>query len=414
MAAELDKTDADKEGPSAVINEQFDLAQYDINERGQAVPLPSDSEKEADIHEYFAKVSAELTRGIETNEEGINTERVRAFVDSLGLGSSATVYLLDEANYATYKSRLASFSLDNVAEAVGGFIPGINHVIVLRDSGQEEQYGVGITERNLVHELAHASTTQQTYLYRNLVGPEGEARTTVGVGRVGQMTAVPDGRAMRGVYNEEGFAETVATLYTKSVLGLENGFEGDDEPQLVETEEGILELPNNLVINGQIPKASVAALGYSFLLEKDPTLLDSFILARTNPKGLQQVQSKISAIGREVGWPDLYNDLWRCEDDDYAFMDITQKLVAALDPAKAQEWSERYEEQDNFIEARPVDNAEKRRRAEALLSYYDQQLNEMLQAKGDGDFADEKQQRRFEQTQRDREAAFLEVQKYSQ
>ncbi len=326
----------------------LDLVRFQQTAPDTMVVAAPHEEAVSAVREQLGELRTELVEGLESREEGLHIERARDFLRSMGLRADAEILVLDDNDFEEFSARWEQ-SFGGFHDAEGAYTPGANVIAVHRNQELEEQFGPDIIEYMLVHELAHASPEQEVYSY-TVSGNQEDITVRAGLGRTGQtFTSPSDPDTIRGGYIEEAFADVIAQLYARNVLHREHGFALSDEPGIVQTPGGPIELPADYLLGEHAGKQAVASLGLHFLLEQNPTLMDSLVKARREPRGLQEVATKIGQLGRKAGQPDLYRQMTMTNYDAASFTAMTRTIVDLLSPATAAQWDEEYSDLEEFI-----------------------------------------------------------------
>ncbi len=325
-----------------------------------------------------------MSETLTSKEDGLDMARAREFIELLGLSPDAQIFILDDDDYAIYEERFAALLNTAMSEREGSYAPSANIVAVHRDRALEERFGPAITEYRLIHELAHASAKGQSYLYT--ANDEAGKDIEIMPGRVGYLTVVAGNREeFSGSYLEEGFADMIAWQYVVEA-GITAGFGDNTEPLVLSTMDGVVEVSVDMQIDGDATKAAVATTGLRLLFKEDPTLLESFIAARNDPKAAKEVAVKITNIGQKIGYPTLYRDIWKCGIGLDDFIDTTRKIVLAIDPALAAQWDERDfasendgdEDEEGKVDTGPTTDTSTAEDFNADLAFIDERINLLL------------------------------------
>lgn len=334
----LEELDGAREQPEAKQIELVHLGQ--AASRGIGI-LPPEKDVEKPLKELLNKTREQLIGGLESNEKGLNIARVREYIQSYGLRADTQVVALNGRNYKKFKQRLVDSGQGDTHEHDGMYIQGVDLIVVRRSRRLEWKLGTGITEYIIAHELAHASARKETYNYIDKEENGDVKGRHMSPGRAGQVIYTPEGER-EGGYLEEILPESIAQQYRRYVLRKPNGFSKNAKPRRVETALGYVEIPAEYLIDRHFGPQTFAKMGLDCLQRYDPTLADSLVKARMDPKGLQEVASKISAIGRQVGEPDLYRKIRTTRYSNEDFAHLTRKLVDLLEPRVARKWDYKY------------------------------------------------------------------------
>jgi len=261
-----------------------------------------------EMPEKFKLLRERIRREIPDRREGLNTPRVEDFVRSQGL--SLSEYLIfDEESSKQLSSILTSegFRPVDVEHLGGRHYPELQLCTIRRFKEYEEVGGPINIERNMVHELAHASSAYNLYLEDG--GYHGM--------RVGFSSDKGEGT---GYFLEEGFAEMLAAEYVKQnvstadedkmaeTLGSDARFDSLDIVAEIRNEKGetMYKLPLKYFLLGTKSHAMSSPAGFAMemLCKQNPKLWPAIIKSRTSAEGLREVARNINEID-----PSLYEKL---------------------------------------------------------------------------------------------------------
>lgn len=317
---------------------------------GQMVPATPQENITNEFPEYLAKTRAQLLEGLESKEHDINLERVRNFLQELGLRTDTKLVILDPDDFDKFRERQVQLSGRSLRENGGCYVPGLNFIVLLRDPELEAQYGPEIFEYTAVHELVHSSADEEVFGY-STTSEGSNTQIDTHLSRSGQVIVNPNNpEHQQGLYLEEAFADKIGHLYIRDVLKRPDGFAQSDEPVAIDSDEGVIEVPPQYFLGEAGGKQSLAVLGLDYLLTKDPTLFDSLLKSRHSVDGLREVAAKINAIGKNTSHARLYKQLRSTASDWEDFASTTRTIIEATDPQATRQWDELYDDYEDYYD----------------------------------------------------------------
>jgi hypothetical protein len=271
--------------------------------------------------------------------DGIHTQRVEAFIHSLGipLGDYLLIDADDNTDLITSMTNSPSPLFKNQEEAINMTYWGLS--LVQRNRAKEDLNSAVFTECLLVHELCHNSNQLAPRVLER-IGPD---NWNVGSPRVG--FALTKGNVATGNFIEEGFCDYARGLY-RNYTDFQNHVERitthSSNPIIVNgslirfcpsrdfSGGGLqfLELPLkyfHVELNGSLTFSISAYAGYGMelLCSREPRLLATCCAARKDVDALRAVPLLINAIR-----PGLYSELRSLQ---YTEADLLRGLRLIMD-----------------------------------------------------------------------------------
>jgi hypothetical protein len=259
-----------------------------------------------ELAEYYSQQQSELA-GLPQDTEGLNLERVSAYMGSLGVRQPLTIHVSPDLRpvVVPYVSEHHSLKRE---EGVGGrYIENLDICIVYRDGELEALNGPEYVESLTVHELYHGSA-EHAGIRVTAAANEGGYAHRIGfrsghyVTRLGPRPELPIRQTRTGGFLEEGAAEHFRGKYITEVLGKPGGLA--DMPheltRLGKPERPLL-IPSRYIVKIRedcptVSQASFAGAAMDLLVEKDPALEPALLEARYSVEGLREVAGRIEAI----------------------------------------------------------------------------------------------------------------------
>lgn len=264
-----------------------------------------------------------MVDGLRSNEKGIDMQRVKSFIEKLGLRVS-TCIAIDADDVASLELLAREHNMPVQKDDEGAYIEGADLAFVVRKPILEELNGVGYTEATAVHELSHAAG-------RPMISQNGDKNSQQKLARVGSVLLNHN----EGNFYEEAFAQLNAQGYISDVLGLENGFANEHDSVTVGFADGTeLEMPGKYLISDgenrcRISAPSLAAYGIELLVQKDPQIRNALLESRKSVEGLRELARRIDALQ-----PGLYVRLRKLPYSRQDFVNGVRYITEALSNAQ--------------------------------------------------------------------------------
>jgi hypothetical protein len=229
----------------------------------------------ADLAERINEIRQEIFEQVDNHVEGINTNRINDYFKKQGL-PQCDYLLLDDTGIAGYNAisqanGLAVFpSPKEHSRHSGIYSSALKLAIVHREPTSEAQYGTMFSEANLVHELAHGSSTWNEWqLRQEPLGLVLDAKRT--------------GHAVENDHSflEEGFAAMITRDYLLYEAHVDRKYASQ-----------YLGVPG------------IAGDALNEMCHHEPKLYDALIEARSSAEGLRQVAKLCNQLK-----PGLYGEL---------------------------------------------------------------------------------------------------------